>query len=83
MTGGGGCFILRNFNSVLTSMIAKIIREALRTSVSIAILAPTLALAALPDQARSHTQPPRLSALTVIGGAMQEEMVARLIVKPR
>ena len=64
-------------------MIAKIIRKALRTSVSVAILVPTLALAALSDQARSHTQPPRLSALSVIGGAMQEEMVARLIVKPR
>lgn len=64
-------------------MTAKIIREALRTGVSIAILAPALALAALPDQARSRTQPPRFSALTVAGGAMREEMVSRLIVKPR
>ena len=68
---------------MFTLLIAKIIRDLLRAGVFTAILAPTLALAALADPARFSTQPARFSALAVVGGAPQEEMVSRFIVKPR
>jgi len=64
-------------------MVAGTIREALRAGVSIAILVPALALAALADPNQFPGQPTRFSALAVVGGAPQEEMVSRLIVKPR
>jgi serine protease len=64
-------------------MVARTIREALRAGVSIAIFVPALALAALADPSQFAQQPTRFSALAVVGGAPQEEMVSRLIVKPR
>lgn len=64
-------------------MIAKTVRETLRVGVSLAIFAPVLALAALADPTRHSLQPTKFSALAVVGGTTQEEMVSRLIVKPR
>ena len=64
-------------------MIATKIRETLRIGVGIAVSAPVLALAALAIPPQSSPQPARFSALAVVGGAPQEEMVSRLIVKPR
>lgn len=64
-------------------MMTRTTREALRVGVSIAIFAPALALAALANPSQSAQHPTRFSALAVAGGAPQEEMVSRLIVKPR
>lgn len=76
-------FAQRNFISEFTMMIARTIREALRVGVSIAIFGPALALAAVADPSQLAQQPTRFSALAVVGGAPQEEMVSRLMVKPR
>jgi len=76
-------FAQRNFNSEFTLIIAKTVRETLRVSVCIAIFIPTLALAAVVGSSQLAQQSTRFSTLAVVGAAPQEEMVSRLMVKPR
>lgn len=64
-------------------MIERTIREVLRGSVFIVILIPILALAAVADPSQFSEQAMRFSASTVVGGAPREELVSRIMVKPR
>jgi serine protease len=64
-------------------MITRMIRKALYTSAFIAVFIPVLGMAAVSDTTQSLPQPTRFSALAVPGSPPQEEMITRLMVKPR
>ena len=57
--------------------------NAIRIIVYTASIVPVLALAVVADPNQSVRPPIRFSAAAAIGSATQEEMVSRLIVKPR
>ena len=69
--------------SEFAMMITRILREPLRVGMFLAIFMPALALAVVVDPGQHAVQSTRVSALAVVGGGTQEEMVSQLIVKSK